>query len=368
MGFRQSPLEGLVMEASFWRDRRVFLTGHTGFKGGWLSLWLESQGAKVTGYSLTPPTTPNLFSVVRVAAGINSFTADVRDLDRLREVTAQADPEVVFHLAAQSLVRPSYATPVETFATNVIGTAHVLEAARSCGSLKSVVVVTSDKCYENREWVWPYREDEAMGGHDPYSASKGCTELVTAAFRRSYFSDASGSARAAVGSARAGNVIGGGDWAVDRLVPDIIRAASSGQPVRIRSPRAVRPWQHVLEPLSGYIALAEKLALEGQTFAAGWNFGPWENDTRPVEWITRKIVEQWGDGASWILDAAPQVHEAHLLKLDSARARTLLGWRPRLDLETALAWTVSWYKAHEKGEDMRRFTLDQIRQYEMRPA
>lgn len=358
----------MVMREAFWRDRRVFLTGHTGFKGGWLSLWLESQGAKVTGYSLAPPTTPCLFAVGAVEAGIDSVIGDIRDLSRLKEVMALADPEVVFHLAAQSLVRPSYMTPVETFATNVMGTAHVLETARTCGSLKSVVVVTSDKCYENREWVWPYREDEAMGGHDPYSASKGCTELVTAAFRRSFFSDSGESAHAFVGSARAGNVIGGGDWALDRLVPDIVRAASSGQPVRIRNPRAVRPWQHVLEPLSGYIALAEKLALEGRPFAAGWNFGPWENDTRPVEWIVRKVVENWGDGASWILDAASHVHEAHLLKLDSAKARTLLGWRPRLDLETALAWTVSWYKAHANGEDMRRFTLDQIRQYEMKQA
>ncbi|MBX9629214.1 MAG: CDP-glucose 4,6-dehydratase [Burkholderiales bacterium] len=356
------------MTGAFWRERRVFLTGHTGFKGGWLSLWLESLGAKVTGYSLAPPTTPSFYLAGRVETGVNSITGDIRDQDQLKEAMSRADPEIVFHLAAQSLVRASYTTPVETFATNVMGTAHVLEAARSCRSLKSVVVVTSDKCYENREWVWPYREDEAMGGHDPYSASKGCTELVTAAFRRSFFSNSGGSAHAFVGSARAGNVIGGGDWAFDRLVPDIVRAASAGQPVRIRNPRAVRPWQHVLEPLSGYIALAENLALEGQAFATGWNFGPWESDTRPVEWIARKVVENWGDGASWILDAASHVHEAHLLKLDSVKARTLLGWRPRLDLETALAWTVSWYKAHAKGEDMRRFSLDQIRQYEMKQA
>jgi CDP-glucose 4,6-dehydratase len=351
------------MDAAFWAGRRVFLTGHTGFKGGWLALWLESLGAKVSGYALAPATEPSLFEAARVASGVESVLGDIRDLPAVRAAMAAARPEVVFHLAAQPLVRLSYADPVATFSTNVLGTVHVLEAARALPSVRSVVIVSSDKCYENREWVWPYREDEAMGGFDPYSASKGCTELVTAAYRRSFFSGEDGRAAAAVGSARAGNVVGGGDWSADRLVPDIVRAATAGEVVRIRNPDAVRPWQHVLDPLAGYLRLAEKLALEGAAFASGWNFGPWDSDTRPVEWVTKTLLARWGGGARWSADAPSGAHEARLLKLDSSKARTLLGWRPALDLASALAWTVDWYQAHAAGADMRAFTLDQIRRY-----
>ncbi|WP_347258890.1 CDP-glucose 4,6-dehydratase [Methylocaldum sp.] len=352
------------MPAAFWRDRQVFVTGHTGFKGGWLSLWLEALGARVTGYSLDPPTNPSLFELAQVGSGIRSIIADIRDSARLVSAIADADPEVIFHLAAQPLVRASYDSPVETFMTNVLGTVHLLEAARACRSVKSIVVVTSDKCYENREWVWPYRENEAMGGYDPYSASKGCAELATTAYRRSFFLGQDGGERVGIGSARAGNVIGGGDWAVDRLVPDIVRSAAQRKPVRIRNPRAVRPWQHVLEPLWGYLILAEKLAVDPRSASGGWNFGPWDSDTQPVEWVTRTIVDLWGDGASWELDEGHQVHEAHLLKLDSSKARAGLGWQPRLNLAEALAWTVNWYKAHAAARNMRAETLKQIRQYE----
>jgi len=349
---------------AFWSSKRVFVTGHTGFKGGWLCLWLESLGAKVTGYSLPAPTKPNLFELAQVASGVDSVLADIRDLPRLTESMVAANPEIVFHLAAQPLVRASYTAPIETFATNVMGTVHVLESARRCRSARAVVVVTSDKCYENREWVWAYREDEAMGGHDPYSASKGCAELVTAAYRCSYFGTGTGGGRAEVASARAGNVIGGGDWADDRLVPDIVRAIGRGEPARIRNPGAVRPWQHVLEPLNGYLTLAQRLYESSIGFASGWNFGPWESDTRSVEWLTRRIVERWGEGAGWEREGSAQPHEANVLKLDSAKAHALLGWRPRLDLEAALDWTVSWYKAQSKSADMRTVTLDQIKRFQ----
>lgn len=352
------------MNPAFWSSKRVFVTGHTGFKGGWLCLWLESLGAKVSGYSLPASTKPSLFELARVASGLDSALADIRDLPRFTKSIVAANPEIVFHLAAQPLVRASYAAPVETFATNVMGTVHVLESVRRCPSARAVVVVTSDKCYENREWVWAYREGEAMGGHDPYSASKGCAELVTAAYRRSFFGTESGSRCAAVASARAGNVIGGGDWADDRLVPDIVRSIGRGEPARIRNLGAVRPWQHVLEPLHGYLALAERLHESREGFASGWNFGPWESDTRSVEWLTRKFMERWGEGAGWEREGSAQPHEANVLKLDSAKAHELLGWRPRLDLESALDWTVSWYKAQSNSADMRAVTLEQIKRFQ----
>ena len=366
MALRQGALEDMVTGGSFWSGRRVFVTGHTGFKGGWLVLWLRSLGAQVTGYALPPITSPCLFEVLRLADDMESIKGDVRDLVRLRAAMAAAEPEIVFHLAAQPLVRRSFEEPVETFAVNVLGTAHLLEAARSTPGLQSVVIVSSDKCYENREWVWPYREDEPMGGFDPYSASKGCTELVTAAYRRSFFAVAD-QRGAAVGSVRAGNVVGGGDWSADRLVPDIVRAVSSGAAVSIRNPGAIRPWQHVLDPLAGYLKLAEKLAVEGAAFASGWNFGPWDSDVRPVEWVARAFVDRWGGGASIRTDAASGVHEAHVLKLDSSKARAQLGWAPALDLAAALSWTVDWYKAHAAGADMRSFTLEQIRRYAVHP-
>jgi CDP-glucose 4,6-dehydratase len=357
-------VEGLVTRAEFWQGRRVLVTGHTGFKGSWLSLWLHSLGAKVTGFALPPTTEPSLYEMADVARDINAATGDVRDLVTLERCMRQAKPEIVLHLAAQGLVRPSYADPVETYATNVMGTVNLLEAVRRARDVRVVVVITSDKCYENREWVWGYREDEPMGGHDPYSNSKGCAELVTAAFRRSFFQDDG----PAVASARAGNVIGGGDWAVDRLIPDVIRAVSSGEPVVIRNPGAVRSWQHVLEPLSGYLLLAQRLWSDGGRFASGWNFGPADDDARPVREVVDQIAALWGEGARWIPDERQHPHEAHYLKLDCSKARRLLEWRPRLRLADALQWTVDWHRSHKAGADMRSLCLSQIAAYEKRAS
>lgn len=347
----------MEVKPEFWRNKRVFLTGHTGFKGSWLSLWLQSMGADVHGYALLPPTNPNLFTTANVGNGMaDSHVADIRDAEKLRKAMKEARPEIVFHLAAQPLVRYSYVLPVETYSVNVMGTVNLLEAVRATQSVKAVVNVTSDKCYENQEWVWGYRESEPMGGYDPYSSSKGCAELVTAAYRRSYLDTAG----IALASARAGNVIGGGDWADDRLIPDALRAISAERPVVIRNPHAVRPWQHVLEPLSGYLQLAQKLYEEGKAFAEGWNFGPSDEDAKPVQWIIENFARQWGDGASWQLDQAEHPHEAHYLKLDCSKAKARLGWQPKWTLETTLEKIVAWHKAHRDGIDMREFTLKQI--------
>ena len=352
------------MDREFWAGKRVLVTGHTGFKGSWLSLWLQQLGAAVTGYALPPPTRPSLFDEANVASCMASMTGDVRDAAAVLEAVKSARPEIVFHMAAQSLVRPSYASPVETYATNVMGTVHVLEAVRHTPGVRAVVIVTSDKCYENRDWVWGYRETEPMGGHDPYSNSKGCAELVTSAYRSSFFNPARHAEhQVAVASARAGNVIGGGDWALDRLVPDIVRAIAADKPVRIRSPRAIRPWQHVLEPLSGYLVLAERLCRDGATFAESWNFGPMEGDNRPVQWIVECLTGRWGSGAGWQLDGQLQPHEASYLKLDCSKALARLGWRPRWNLTEALDRVVSWHKAHLDGQDMRVVTQRQITEY-----
>jgi CDP-glucose 4,6-dehydratase len=353
-------VEGVVIHKEFWAGKRVLVTGHTGFKGGWLALWLASMGARVMGYALAPSTQPSLWQYSEGYSGLSSTIADVRDLATLSETVKTFHPEIVFHLAAQALVRASYDDPVGTYSSNVMGTVHVLEAVRRMPGVRAVVVVTSDKCYENREWVWGYRESEPMGGHDPYSNSKGCAELVTAAYRSSYFS-AAGSA--AVASARAGNVIGGGDWAADRIVPDIVRAAIAGEPVRIRNPNATRPWQHVLEPLSGYLQLAEGLWNAPTAHAEGWNFGPAEDDAVPVGNIVSTVSRLWGPAARWVADKGPHPHEAHYLKLDSSKARTQLGWRPRLGLAAALEWTVEWYKTQAQGGDARALTLAQIERY-----
>ena len=347
----------------FWRDRRVLVTGHTGFKGAWLSLWLRRLGANVTGFALPPATSPSLFTLAAIDRRIDSQLGDVRDLAAVDAVMARSRAEVVFHLAAQALVRRSYVDPVGTYAANVMGTAHVLDAARRASGVRAIVVVTSDKCYENREWCWPYREDEAMGGHDPYSSSKGCAELLTAAWRRSFFPP-DGAQPVGLGSARAGNVIGGGDWAEDRLVPDCMRAFASGQPVVIRRPAAVRPWQHVLEPLSGYLALAERLSTEPRSFGEAWNFGPATDDARPVGWVVDRLSTFWGNGARWERDSGTHPHEAGLLQVDASKARTRLGWTPRLSLEESLRWTVDWYKRFEAGEDAGTLTLDQIERFE----
>ena len=349
----------IMVDAAFWRDKRVLLTGHTGFKGSWLSLWLQSLGAEVAGLALPPPTEPSLYSEARVEAGMLSTIGDIRDLGTVRATMDAFKPEIVLHLAAQPLVRQSYADPVETYATNVMGTVHVLEAARHAGSVRCVVCVTTDKCYENREWEWGYREDEPMGGHDPYSNSKGCAELVTSAYRRSFLRDAG----IAVASARAGNVIGGGDWACDRLVPDILRAFEQGRPVIIRNPHATRPWQHVLEPLAGYLRLAQLLWEHGERYAEGWNFGPHDEDARPVQWIVERMARLWGQGATWQLDGGQHPHEAHYLKLDISKARHRLGWHPRWRLGQALELITQWHRAWLDHHDMQALCLEQIRSY-----
>ena len=348
------------MSPGFWRGRRVLVTGHTGFKGAWLSLWLQALGAEVTGFALAPPTEPSLFELANVASGMHSTLGDVRDPAAVQAALDQARPEVLVHMAAQSLVRQSYADPVGTYATNVMGTVNVLDAARRCPSLRAVLVVTSDKCYENREWAWGYRENEPMGGHDPYSNSKGCAELVTEAYRRSFL-QAGG---VAVASARAGNVIGGGDWAKDRLVPDAFAAFSAGRPLVIRHPHAVRPWQHVLEPLSGYLALCERLHEGGADVAEGWNFGPHPEDARPVAWVAQALADLWGDGAQVATDAGQHAHEAYTLKLDTSKAQSRLNWRPRLRLGHALEQTVRWAKAHAAGVPMRELTCAQIEEFQ----
>jgi len=360
-------MEGLEVNPAFWKGKRVLLTGHTGFKGSWLSLWLQSMGAQVVGYALAPPTNPSLFEVAEVGQGMTSIIGDIRDLEHLRAVFAEHRPEIVIHMAAQPLVRYSYIEPVETYSTNVMGTVNLLEAVRSTDSVKAVVNVTTDKCYENREWAWGYRENEAMGGYDPYSSSKGCAELVTAAYRNSYFHPEKYKTHSvALATGRAGNVIGGGDWAEDRLIPDIMRAITEGSPVNIRNPHAIRPWQHVLEPLSGYLLLAQKLYEEGAGYAEGWNFGPNDEDAKPVQWIVERLTKAWGEGASWVLDGGDHPHEAHYLKLDCSKAKMRLGWHPRWHLQTTLASTIRWNKQWIAGENMKTVSLQQITDYQAR--
>jgi CDP-glucose 4,6-dehydratase len=346
-----------IVEPSFWAGRRVLLTGHSGFKGAWLSLWLQSLGARVSGFSSGRPTHPSLHELARVGEGIETIEGDVCDAEAVAAAVAASKPEVVVHMAAQALVRRAFDQPRETYATNVMGTVNLLDGVRRApDGVRAVVIVTTDKCYENREWEWGYREDEPMGGHDPYASSKGCAELVTSAYRSSFFSDPDGPR---VASARAGNVIGGGDWGADRLVPDIMRAALAGETVRVRNPNSIRPWQHVLNPLSGYLVLAQALC-ESPTYATGWNFGPGEEDARPVGWMVERMAELWPEELRWALDEGPHPHEARYLKLDSSRARGRLGWRPPVRLDEALASIVEWYQALREGADMRAVTLGQI--------
>jgi CDP-glucose 4,6-dehydratase len=363
MGKRQRSLEGMAMTPDFWRGKRVFLTGHTGFKGGWLSLWLQKLDANVTGYALQSSTLPSLFEIAKVGDGMRSIFADVRDLALLRKAMHDAQPEIVIHMAAQPLVRYSYQNPVETYATNVMGTVHLLEAVRHTPSVRAVVNVTTDKCYENREWVWGYRESDPLGGYDPYSNSKGCAELVSASYRSSFFNSMAAQSTA-IATVRAGNVIGGGDWTKDRLIPDILAAFEAGQTVKIRRPQAVRPWQHVLEPLRGYLTLAERLYYQEQDYAEGWNFGPNDEDARPVAWIVDKMAVLWGAGATWQIDDAEHPHEAGYLKLDISKARSRLNWNPALNLTQALEWIVDWSRARKSGTDMRYYTQLQIHNYQ----
>lgn len=361
---REGSLEGMGVKSDFWKNKKVLITGHTGFKGSWLSLWLHHLGTNLAGVSLNPPTTPNLFSQADVAGCMDDHRIDICDLHALKALFRKFQPEIVFHFAAQSLVRYSYGEPVETYMTNVIGTMNVLESIRSVGTVRSAVMVTTDKCYENQEWVWGYRENEAMGGHDLYSSSKGCAELLIASYRHSFFSKGDYHKHGlSIASARAGNVIGGGDWAEDRLIPDIIRAFNMDKPVQIRNPSSIRPWQHVLEPLAGYMVLSEMLFESGPEYAEAWNFGPYDEGAKPVEWIVRKMAEKWGSGASWTIDNGNHPHEATYLKLDCSKAHKRLQWRPKWSLEFALEKIIEWYRAETKGFDLKDICMAQIEEY-----
>ena len=359
------PVESVAMNADFWRNRRVLLTGHTGFKGAWLSLWLQEMRTKVRGLALDPLSKTSLFDLVNVAGWMDDLRGDIRDAGLVKSAICDYSPDIVIHMAAQSLVRPSYADPIGTYATNVMGTVHVLDAVRACPSVRAVLIITSDKCYENREWDRGYIETDAMGGYDPYSSSKGCAELVTAAYRRSYFNpDRYADHRVALASARAGNVIGGGDWAMDRLIPDAMRAFLAKKEFVVRFPEAVRPWQHVLEPLSGYLQLSQRLFDDGPAFAQAWNFGPDADAERPVSYLAERLTALWGKDGKWRASPEPGApHEAHYLKLNAAKARDKLGWSPKLSLDDALVYTVGWYRAFGDGGDMREISLDQIAKY-----
>lgn len=362
MGNEPSTLEKLgitpMVDTKFWQGKRVFLTGHTGFKGSWLALWLADMGATVKGYALVPPTTPSLFEEAKVGELIESEIGDIRDLTQITTSMQSFNPDILIHMAAQPLVRLSYQEPLETYDVNVMGTAKVLEAAKGCKNLKAIVNVTTDKCYENQEWVWGYREDEPMGGYDPYSSSKGCSELVTSAYRRSFMQELG----IGLATARAGNVIGGGDWAEDRLIPDILKAFESNRPVVVRNPKSTRPWQHVLEPLSGYLVLAQNLYNAPKEFAEGWNFGPNEDDAKPVDWILNRLVTQWPN-ASWQLDNGSHPHEAGYLKLDISKVKARLNWQPTWHLENTLARIIRWHQAWLNKEVMQKKCLAEINEY-----
>jgi CDP-glucose 4,6-dehydratase len=362
VGRREGTLEDVVKT---WQGRRVFVTGHTGFKGSWLALWLNKLGAQIRGYALDPCTEPNLFNLASVANVVDDVRGDVRDYAKLQASMTEFAPEVVFHLAAQPIVRRSYTDPVGTYGTNVMGTVYLMEAIRKTPSVRAVVCVTTDKCYQNQEWIWPYRETDPLGGYDPYASSKACAEIISAAYRSSFFPvQRLHEHHVAVATARAGNVIGGGDWSEDRLIPDLVRGFRSGEPVLIRRPNAIRPWQHVLDPLHGYMMLAQELLEQHPRFASSYNFGPSDDDIWPVERIATKLADMWGKGASWIRDSVPSVHEDHVLRLDASKARVELRWKPGLKIEAALEWTMTWYRAWNQGDNMAEFTLTQISEYE----
>ena len=354
-----------MMNLDFWKNKRVFITGHTGFKGTWLCLFLSYMGAKVTGYALKAPTNPSLFEITKAEELIEaSIEGDIRNLKYLQQSMQKANPEIVIHMAAQPLVRESYKIPVETYETNVMGTVHVMEAIRHCQNVKAVVNVTTDKCYENKEWAWGYRENEAIGGYDPYSSSKGCSELVTAAYRSSFFSAETYKKHGiAIATARAGNVIGGGDWANDRLIPDLIRAILAGEDIMLRNPQAIRPWQHVLEPLYGYLTLSQHLYEKGMMFAEGWNFGPHDNDAKSVSWIVNELCRLWGSGVKCNLHCGDQLHEATYLKLDCSKAKARLNWEPVWNLKQALEKIYEWVSAYQKNNNMRELCYQQIAEY-----
>lgn len=353
-----------MIDNNFWKNKKVFITGHTGFKGSWLCLWLHYFGAEITGYALKPPTNPSLFELCKVDKLVTSIIADVRDGESLSKAMSAASPEIVIHMAAQPLVRESYKNPIETYSINVMGTINLLEAVRNCKSVKSVINVTTDKCYENKEWPWGYRENEPMGGYDPYSNSKACAELVTSSYRNSFFNAKDyNNHRVGLASARAGNVIGGGDWATDRLIPDCVRALLADERIIIRNPNAIRPWQHVLEPLSGYMVLAQKLYANGPRYAEGWNFGPNDNDAKPVEWIVKKMCAKWGQNASYEIDSGEHPHEANYLKLDCSKAKTELNWFPKWDLQQAIDKVIEWVQAYKDNKEITEICLNQIEEY-----
>ncbi len=349
----------MSISSSFWKGKKVFLTGHTGFKGGWMSLWLQSMGSDLYGYSLEPPTENNLFSSAKVDENMKSIIGDIRDLNFLKSNLKEINPDIVIHMAAQPLVRLSYSEPVETYSTNIMGTVNLLEASRYASNIGAILNVTSDKCYENNEWDWGYRENEPMGGHDPYSNSKGCAELVTSAYRKSFFTDS----KIGLGTARSGNVIGGGDWAEDRLVPDTLKAFQNLESVIIRNPFSTRPWQHVLEPLSGYLSLSEKLYNDGKNFSSAWNFGPREEDSKQVDWIVEEIAKQWGEKAKWSIDEGKNLHEANFLKLDISKAALRLKWVPTWSIKEAIKKTVSWHKSWLSNENVQIKSIEQINDF-----
>jgi CDP-glucose 4,6-dehydratase len=352
------------MNASFWKGRKVLITGHTGFKGSWLSLWLQHLSAEVVGYSLPPPTDPSLFESAGVAAGMRSIAGDVRDRSRLHECIGTFRPDIVLHMAAQSVVRTSYEDPAGTYATNVLGTVNLLDALRVLPGRAAIVNVTTDKVYRNNEWVWGYRESDALGGRDPYSSSKACSELVTQAFADSYFSDAGAEPTKLIATARAGNVIGGGDWTPDQLVPDVVKAFHEGRQPVLRNPQSVRPWQFVLDCLAGYLTLAERLFVDGRSFAGAWNFGPAQDEAREVRQIVERLGQQWPLARGWRHDQGPQPHEAHTLKLDSTKANEMLGWRARLPLDESIDWIADWYTRYFDGMPARALCLEQIQRFE----
>lgn len=360
MELKCCSMESMVVNIAFWSGKKVLITGHTGFKGSWLSLWLQQLGADVYGFALEPSTEPNLFVRADVAQEMISIHGDIRDLGMVKKAFMQVQPEVVIHMAAQALVRYSYQNPVETYQTNVMGTLHILEAIRYCESVRAAVMVTTDKCYENKEWIWPYRENDVMGGYDPYSSSKGCAELLISSYRNSFFSESNATA---IASARAGNVIGGGDWSDDRLIPDIIKSFKSNQVVKIRNPHAIRPWQHVLEPLSGYLLLAEKLyGHSGYDFAEAWNFGPPVESNQSVQWLVEFMAQRW-KGASWKVEQGQQSYEAQILKLDSTKAYEKLGWAAYWTLSESLQKVISWSLYEKEGKDMKEICCEQIQAF-----
>jgi CDP-glucose 4,6-dehydratase len=368
MAIRRSSMEVMGIDLKFWQGKSVFITGHTGFKGSWLSLWLNSLGAKVTGFALAPETSPNLFQLAKIENDLTSIIGDIRDLNSLQKAMDISKPEIVIHMAAQPIVRYSYENPIETYQTNVMGTAHLLEAVRHVMGVRAVVIVTSDKCYDNQEKLSGYKEEDPMGGYDPYSNSKGCAELVTSSYRLSFFNPEKYQEHGvAIASARAGNVIGGGDWALDRLIPDFVRSMAKGECLNIRNPLAIRPWQHVLEPLSGYLILAQMLYINGSEFAEPWNFGPLESEAKNVEWIANELVKNWGDNASYLVEKnKKQAHEAHYLNLNSIKSRTKLHWSPQWDAKETIRRICNWHKYQINGENMKSYTLNEINEYQAR--